>query len=72
MTDLKQIWNQNESLSENIIVLTQSILIQGWQRTTSQIFYFTDSNRVFWQMLETKNLLQYLIINWFLQPAIGC
>ena len=47
MVDLKQIWNQNESLSENIIVLTQSILIQGWQQTTRQSFHFTDSSRVF-------------------------
>ena len=27
--------------------------------------------KIFWQMLEAKNLLQYFIINWFLQPAIG-
>ena len=38
MVDLKQTCNQNESLSENIIVLTQSILIQGWQQTASQTF----------------------------------
>ena len=24
------------------------------------------------QMLETKNFLEYFIINWFLQPAVGC
>ena len=24
------------------------------------------------QMLETKNFLAYFIINWFLQPAVGC
>ena len=47
MVDLKQISNQNETLSENIIVLTQSILIQGWQQTTRQTFHFTDSSRVF-------------------------
>ena len=47
MVDLEQIGNQNESLSENIIFLTKSILIQGWQQTTSQTFHFTDSNRVF-------------------------
>ena len=27
--------------------------------------------KIFWQMLEATNLLQYFIINWFLQPAIG-
>ena len=47
MVDLKQILNQNESLSESIIVLTQSILIQEWQQTTRQTFHFTDSSGVF-------------------------
>ena len=36
MVDLKQILNQNETLSENILVLAQSILIQGWQQTAGQ------------------------------------
>ena len=35
---------RNQSLSENIIVLTQSILIQGWQQTTSQTFHCTECN----------------------------
>ena len=26
--------------------------------------------KLMWQMLETKNLLEYFIINWFLQPAV--
>ena len=47
MVDLEQISDQNESLSENVMVLTQSILIQGWQQTTRQTFHFTDSSRVF-------------------------
>ena len=48
MVDLKQIRNQNESLSESIIVLTQSILIQGWQQTTGQTsFQKLYYNRVF-------------------------
>ena len=45
MVDLKQ-WNQNETLSENIIVLTQSILIQGWQQSTRQTFLFYAQNNV--------------------------
>ena len=43
MVDLIKYEIKNESLSENIIVLTQSILIQGWQQTASQTFHFTDS-----------------------------
>ena len=30
---------KNESLRENIIVLTQSILIQRWQQTASQAMF---------------------------------
>ena len=46
MADLKQIRNKNETLSENIIALTQSILIQGWPQTTCQTFHFTDSSSI--------------------------
>ena len=27
--------------------------------------------KLMWQMLETKNLLKYFIINLFLQPAVA-
>ena len=30
------------------------------------------SNELMWQMLETKNLPEYFIINWFLQSAAAC
>ena len=38
---------KNEGLSENIIVLTQFVLIQWWQQTTSHTFHFTDYSRVY-------------------------
>ena len=38
MVNLKQIWEQNKSLSESIIVLAQSILIQGYEQAAGQIF----------------------------------
>ena len=52
MVDIKykKIEIKSESLSENVNVLTQSILIQGWQRTTSQTFHFIDSKVV--QIIE--------------------
>ena len=59
MVDLKRIEIKNESLSENIIVLTQSILIQGWQQTTSHTFHFTDSSRVYPEQRDHGNLIVY-------------
>ena len=52
MVDIKykRIEIKSESLSENVIILTQSILIQGWQRTLSQTFHFIDSKVV--QIIE--------------------